>query len=183
MVEKSLTDSELMLLGLVAEMPRHGYELEQVIEERGVREWAQIGFSSIYFVLGKLEKRALVAARKPAGPKAKKQFTITPDGQAVLAEQSLAALRDISQSQTALMMAHDALAVPVPKPEAIEALAARKTALLERIEYLETERFRRQPLPDYVDRSFDLLQCRLRAELDWLVETKNYFEHRQELED
>ena len=182
MVEKSLTDSELMLLGLVAEMPRHGYELEQVIEERGVREWAQIGFSSIYFVLGKLEKRALVAARKPAGPKAKKQFTITPDGQAVLAEQSLAALRDISQSQTALMMGM--MHWPfLSKAEAIDALAARETALIERIEYLETERFRRQPLPDYVDRSFDLLQSRLRAELDWLVETKNYFEHRQELED
>ena len=48
--EKLLTDSELLLLGLVAEMPRHGYELEQVIEQRGMREWTQIGFSSIYFV-------------------------------------------------------------------------------------------------------------------------------------
>ena len=182
MVEKSLTDSELMLLGLVAEMPRHGYELEQVIEERGVRDWAQIGFSSIYFVLGKLEKRALVVARKPAGPKAKKQFKITSDGQAVLAEQSLAALRDISQSQTALMMGM--MHWPfLPKPQAIDALAARESALVEHIEYLETERFRRQPLPDYVDRSFDLLQSRLQAEWDWLVETKNYFEHRQELED
>ena len=64
---KDLTDAELLLLGLVAEMPRHGYELDQVIEERGMREWTQIGFSSIYFVLGKLQKLGLVTAKKPAG--------------------------------------------------------------------------------------------------------------------
>ena len=60
-----LTDAQLLVLGLVAEMPRHGYELEQVIEQRGMREWTQIGFSSIYFVLGKLEKLGLVASEKP----------------------------------------------------------------------------------------------------------------------
>ena len=59
---KRLTDAELLLLGLVAEMPRHGYELDQVIQQRGMREWTQIGFSSIYFVLGKLEKLGLAAA-------------------------------------------------------------------------------------------------------------------------
>lgn len=62
-----LSDAELLALGLVAEMPRHGYELEQVIEERGMREWTQIGFSSIYFVLGKLEKAGLVKARNCSG--------------------------------------------------------------------------------------------------------------------
>jgi hypothetical protein len=39
------------VLGLLAEMPRHGYQLEQVIDDRGMREWTEIGFSSIYFVL------------------------------------------------------------------------------------------------------------------------------------
>ncbi|MAC39111.1 MAG: PadR family transcriptional regulator, partial [Oceanicaulis sp.] len=70
----NLTDAELLLLGLVSEMPRHGYELEQVIETRGMREWTQVGFSSIYFVLGKLEKAGLVAAGRPRGAKARKTF-------------------------------------------------------------------------------------------------------------
>ena len=39
-----VTDAELLLLGLVAEMPRHGYELEQIIEERGMREWTSNWF-------------------------------------------------------------------------------------------------------------------------------------------
>ena len=67
---KDLTDAELLTLGLVAEMPRHGYQLEQVIEQRTMREWTQIGFSSIYFVLGKLESMKLVSAKKPAETKA-----------------------------------------------------------------------------------------------------------------
>ena len=40
-----------------------------VIEDRGMREWTQIGFSSIYFVLGKLEKLSLVTSKKPAAAK------------------------------------------------------------------------------------------------------------------
>lgn len=70
-----LTDAELVLLGLVAERPRHGYELEAVIADRGVREWTALGFSSIYYVLNKLESRGLVsserapaARRRPAAP-------------------------------------------------------------------------------------------------------------------
>ena len=70
---KDLTDAEMLVLGLVAEMPRHGYQLEQVIEERGMREWTQIGFSSIYFVLSKLETMKLVAAKRPAEAKGEYQ--------------------------------------------------------------------------------------------------------------
>lgn len=43
----ALTDGELTVLGLLAEAPRHGYELDRVIEQRGIREWTTLGFSSI----------------------------------------------------------------------------------------------------------------------------------------
>ena len=96
------------MLGLVAEMPRHGYQLEQIIEQRGMREWTQIGFSSIYFVLGKLEKAELVLAKKPKGSKARKVFSATAKGYQILANQSEAALRDVrpQHSSVLLGMAH-----------------------------------------------------------------------------
>ena len=56
-----LTPAELTLLGLLVEKPRHGYELEEVIAERGMREWTEIGFSSIYYLLTKLRDRGLIA--------------------------------------------------------------------------------------------------------------------------
>jgi hypothetical protein len=37
----------LAILSLAVEKPRHGYEMEQVIEGRGMREWTEVGFSSI----------------------------------------------------------------------------------------------------------------------------------------
>ena len=55
MKAKDLTDGELLVLGLLAEMPRHGYELEQVIAQRSMREWTRIGFSSISNSLRSLE--------------------------------------------------------------------------------------------------------------------------------
>src|SRR5512134_3281584 len=92
----SCTDADLLLLGLVAEMPRHGYELDQVIEERGMREWTRIGFSSIYFVLGKLQKLGLVSAKRPkganVGTKARKVYSVTPGGRQALETQTFAAL-------------------------------------------------------------------------------------------
>ena len=51
-----MTNKELAILGLVAEGPGYGYQIEQVIEERGMRNWTEIGFSSIYYILNKLEK-------------------------------------------------------------------------------------------------------------------------------
>ncbi len=50
-----LTNAELAILGLIVEMPRHGYEIERCIVERGMRDWTEIGFSSIYYILNKLE--------------------------------------------------------------------------------------------------------------------------------
>lgn len=50
-----MTNTELAILGLVAEQPRHGYQIEQEIEARGMREWTEIGFSSIYYSLNKME--------------------------------------------------------------------------------------------------------------------------------
>jgi len=55
-----MTNAELAVLSLVVQQPRHGYQIEQVIEERGMRSWTEIGFSSIYFLLKKLERQKLI---------------------------------------------------------------------------------------------------------------------------
>src|SRR4051794_5951437 len=94
-----LTPAELTLLGLLVEKPRHGYELAEVIAARGMREWTEIGFSSIYYLLTKLRDRGLVAERgEPARGKARKVFPPPPDGFrscAGAAEQAIATLRPV----------------------------------------------------------------------------------------
>src|SRR5512136_2048113 len=77
-----MTNAELAILTLLAEQPRHGYEIEQVIEERGMREWTELGFSSIYYLLKKLERDGLIESRleeAQRGP-ARKVYHLTPAG-------------------------------------------------------------------------------------------------------
>ena len=162
-----LTNAETALLGLVAERPRHGYELEQVIERRGVREWTDIDFSSIYFLLGRLEKKQLVA-RLPGtgGSRARKQFAITPAGRETLAAQALAMISRPEPAGAAVLVG---LANwPALDPyEAIEALRRRMAAVQEECRRLAAVRDAQQPLPPFVEAMFDHTLARLDAELAW----------------
>lgn len=80
---RRLTDAELAILSLLAEQPMHGYQIEQVIEARGIREWVEMGFSSIYYLLGKLKKSGLLESRmekaEGKGP-ARQVFSLTGSG-------------------------------------------------------------------------------------------------------
>lgn len=170
-----LTDSELLVLGLLAEMPRHGYELEQVIEQRGMREWTQIGFSSIYFVLGKLEKKCLVGAKTPTSAKARKSYYITEEGRDVLASRTLAAIGTYRPAFSSLLMGM--MHCPVlTREQALAALGSRKQAITKEIQRLESIHFEQQPLPDYQDTLFDFSIGQLTAELDWITKTLAYME-------
>jgi DNA-binding PadR family transcriptional regulator len=77
-----ITNLELAVIGLIAESPKHGYQIEQDIQQRGMREWAEIGFSSIYHVLNKLEKLRWLTSNLDAsgqGP-ARKVYSLSPQG-------------------------------------------------------------------------------------------------------
>src|SRR5688572_27267841 len=101
-----LTNAELAILGLIAEGPSHGYEIERRIEERGMREWTEIGFSSIYFLLKKLMVRGLVeqASLDAANPRARKTFRLTPAGVSLHGEEAQRAIAVPRPVFTALLV-------------------------------------------------------------------------------
>lgn len=173
MNNKPLTDSELLVLGLVAEMPRHGYELERVIEQRGMREWTQIGFSSIYFVLGKLENKKLIVSQTPVNPKAKKSYTITKEGEKALVKQTLASLTRLrpTNSSIQLGMLHWAI---LSRKQALDALQVRCEVVNQELQRIKDIHFEQQPSPDYVDAMFDFSVGQLNAELKWITKTLDY---------
>jgi DNA-binding PadR family transcriptional regulator len=168
-----LTDSELLVLGLVAEKPRHGYELERIIEQRGMREWTQIGFSSIYFVLGKLESKGLVNADTPANTTAKKSYRMTRAGRSTLVKQTLAALRTLrpTYSSALLGMIHWPV---LTRDQALDALQARADAVKKELARLADIQFEQEPLPDYVDTLFEFSIGQLTAEAQWIAKTLDY---------
>jgi len=78
--------AEVVVLGLLAEKPRYGYEIDSEIKLRGLHLWGQVAFSSIYYMLGKLEKRSFVTFHhhKEGKYPTRKVYSITESGRAYL---------------------------------------------------------------------------------------------------
>lgn len=75
--------AQLALLSLLAEKPMHAYEIAQLIEERGMREWTAIGFSSVYYALKKMHLAGWLTQRQAeseiGGPQ-RNIYALTPAG-------------------------------------------------------------------------------------------------------
>jgi DNA-binding PadR family transcriptional regulator len=181
MTASGFSDSELLILGLIAEMPRHGYELEGIIEERGMREWTQIGFSSIYYVLGKLEQQGLVLAQIPESVRSRKRYELTEKGRQVLIEQTRAALKTIQPTYPSLLLGMIHMAA-LSREQALDALRSRQAALSNEIIRLKDIHFDQQPLPDFVDLVFEYSIDQLETEANWIRKTLAYLETKTWLE-
>jgi DNA-binding PadR family transcriptional regulator len=168
-----MTKAELAILGLVAEKPRHGYEMEGVIEERGMRDWTEIGFSSIYYILRKLEGKGLVTSKleKPRGRgPARKIFKVTKEGQEVWYQETLKTLSTLERSPTPFLLGMSALPA-FPPDEAIQALRQYWKELIEHRNAVKRrwmEQATVQPLPTFVDAMFDYSITLAEAEIEWV---------------
>jgi DNA-binding PadR family transcriptional regulator len=165
-----MTNAELAILSLIAEQPRHGYDIEQVIEARGMREWTEVGFSSIYYLLNKLEKTGLIESHleQPAGKgPARKVYRVTPQGRQAHLEGTIAALSTPQSGSSPFLLGLSNFP-SVPQEQVIAALnayteniEARQQQMLERAE-------EQRPLPTFVEAMFDYSQTMVQAELNWI---------------
>ena len=80
--------AEMLILALVEDRPRHGYEIAKLIEQRsdGV---LQFHVASLYPLLYRLEKRGLISGRwvEKAGQRRRRFYKLTAAGQKILNEQ------------------------------------------------------------------------------------------------
>jgi DNA-binding PadR family transcriptional regulator len=170
-MKTDLSPAEAAILGLVAEGPRHGYELDEIIEARGLREWAEIGFSSIYFHLQKLERKGFIRqAAKGAGGKARKLYAITPDGVRALRAKAIAMLAQPQRLYPPLLVGLANWPL-IPEAQAREALSRRRGVLASEKARLESMRSARRPLPPFVDAMFGYGLAMIEAELGWIAES------------
>lgn len=80
--------AELLVLALIEDRARHGYEIGKLIEERSAGEITYHP-ASLYPTLYRLERRGLIAGRwveKP-GQRRRRFYRLTRAGRTVLAEQ------------------------------------------------------------------------------------------------
>jgi DNA-binding PadR family transcriptional regulator len=169
-----MTDAELTILSLVAEGPRFGYEIQQVIDERGLREWVVVGFSSIYYILNKLEKQDMLTSelRSDGRNPANKVYQITEAGRGVLQTAISDLLRQPRSLGTGFELGLANLHVLKPH-QVFKVLSYHRTELMQRLEAVERswERHQKEDTPDVADHIRALYThsiALMRSELDWL---------------
>ena len=90
MLERELKkgSAELLILSLVEDQPRHGYDIGQMIELRS-RGALRFNVASLYPLLYRLEKRGWIRGRwvEKAGQRRRRYYRLTPTGKKVLAAQ------------------------------------------------------------------------------------------------
>ncbi len=80
--------AELLVLALLEDRPRHGYEIGKLIERRS-RGRITFRIGSLYPILCRLEERGLIRGRwvEKAGERRRRFYRLTADGRKFLAEQ------------------------------------------------------------------------------------------------
>jgi DNA-binding PadR family transcriptional regulator len=79
---------DVIVLGLLAEEPRYGYQLLERIRDRRLSSWVEVGRASVYQALERLERRGAVTGRRQdsgAGPD-RRVFELTEAGRRRLDE-------------------------------------------------------------------------------------------------
>lgn len=165
-----MTNAELAILSLVSEVPRHGYEIEQTIEERGMREWTEIGFSSIYYLLKKLEKAELVESQlipTQGRGSARRVYQVTVKGRAALGKATLEALSQPKQNYPSILLGIANLPL-LSQEQTEDALRSYREGLAERLEQVAAQAESQRPLSDHVEMLFDYSLMILEAEKKWI---------------
>ena len=164
-----MTSAELAILSILAERPYHGYEIEEFIEQRGLRDWTEIGFSSIYYLLRKLEQDGYIEkefAKATRGP-SRKVYNLTPAGQAAM---QVAVGDFLSTPRPLYPPLHLGLANlnAISPTDALNSLTLYRDKLEERMEQLENQRNTNGAENPNVDALYDHHLHLLRAEREWI---------------
>lgn len=167
----TLSNNELIILALVAESPTSGYSLEDRIQQRGIREWTELGLSSIYYLLKRLQDEGLAVSETSRGERHlnKRIYQATAVGQVALQE---ALQRRISQprpysTDVAIGLAFsDFLAMDI----FLHALQAYQQRLLKQVVVIRQKYQAEQMagMPPQARAVFEHSLHMMQAELNWL---------------
>ncbi|OGI11345.1 MAG: hypothetical protein A2Y40_00700 [Candidatus Margulisbacteria bacterium GWF2_35_9] len=132
---KKLSNVEFTLLLTIFEYKQiSGYRLNKIILDRGFREWIDIGTTSIYVGLEKLQQKGFLVfeydSKKTGKGPLPKIFKITNNGTSILKETTINFLSSTRERDASFDLGIAALSV-IKNTEAILALSNRKEFLSE----------------------------------------------------
>jgi DNA-binding PadR family transcriptional regulator len=170
----AVTRVDLVVLGLLAEEPLHGYELWERYRARAMGLWAEVGRASVYQALRRLEGAGLISGRAQEGEEGpdKRVFRLTRSGRdrlrAGVLERFGAGGPYATGASTAMGLAH-----LVSADDARRGVQLRERALTGLLARVAAERERlaaaRGAPATLAARMLDQQEVLARAELGWLA--------------
>jgi DNA-binding PadR family transcriptional regulator len=170
-MSNDLTNAELVILGLIAETDRYGYDIERCLEERGMRNWTEIGFSSIYYILNKLEVAGWLQSRRvnDETKPTRKVYQLNETGGEVYRKAVLVRLSSPRPHTADFDLALANMTALQPE-EILHALTTRRKALQASLGEVKDkwQRDGQGALPFHVEALFDHSVSMVQSELSWL---------------
>ena len=137
--ENFLPSTYLAVLTILGGGAEYGYEVNNIIEQFGYREWVDLRFSSVYKALSQLEKRGLVEGRKKDDSvrTSKKTYRLTRKGKSVLRKQIKMCLTNPPRPKTLFDLGVAAMSL-LSREEVLEALRTYKANQEQGLKFLES---------------------------------------------
>ena len=157
------SDADIVLLSLLAEQPRHGYDLDRVIEQRGYRQWTSLAFSSVYYLLKRLSERGLLEPDEGSQGR-RTVFCVTEAGRRELRQAAGERVLAPAPPSAGVLPALNAYS-RLDDPELVTLLVRRAEALLGRLDELRA--LRAQVDEEHALAIFDYEILRQEADLAW----------------
>jgi len=157
------SDADIVLLSLLAERPRHGYDLDRVIEQRGYRQWTSLAFSSVYYLLKRLSERGLLEPDEGSQGR-RTVFRVTEAGRRELRQAAGERVLAPAPPSAGVLPALNAYS-RLDDPELVTLLVRRAEALLGRLDELRA--LRAQVDEEHALAIFDYEILRQEADLAW----------------
>ena len=157
------SDADIVLLSLLAERPRHGYDLDRVIEQRGYRQWTSLAFSSVYYLLKRLSERGLLEPDQGSQGR-RTVFRVTEAGRRELRQAAGERVLAPAPPSAGVLPALNAYS-RLDDPELVTLLVRRAEALLGRLDELRA--LRAQVDEEHALAIFDYEILRQEADLAW----------------
>ena len=157
------SDADIVVLSLLAEQPRHGYDLDRVIEQRGYRQWTSLAFSSVYYLLKRLSDRGLLEPDEGSQGR-RTVFRVTEAGRRELRQAAGERVLAPAPPSAGVLPALNAYS-RLDDPALMALLAQRAEALLGRLDELRA--LRAQVDEEHALAIFDYEILRQEADLAW----------------
>ena len=157
------SDADIVLLSLLAEQPRNGYDLDRVIEQRGYRQWTSLAFSSVYYLLKRLSERGLLEPDEGSQGR-RTVFRVTEAGRRELRQAAGERVLAPAPPSAGVLPALNAYS-RLDDPELVTLLVRRAEALLGRLDELRA--LRAQVDEEHALAIFDYEILRQEADLAW----------------